>query len=55
MIAMITSRMMKMPPAMATLSRLRRIQAICPSERPWMALPRSPPSVASGVHLPRRR
>ena len=28
-----------MPPAIATLSRRSRIQAICPSDRPSMALP----------------
>ena len=36
-IAIRISRMTTMPPAMATLSRLSRVQAIWPSERPSMA------------------
>src|SRR5215831_9803404 len=40
---------MTMPPAMATLSRRSRIQAIWPSDRPSIALAPAPSSTDSGA------
>ena len=41
-----------MPPAMATLSWRNRSQAICPRERPSMALPDTASAVGSGSGPP---
>ena len=52
---MIPTRMRKSttaPPAMATLSRRSRIQAIWPSDRPSMASPLTPASTFSGATSP---
>ena len=43
-----TRSAMKTPPAMATLSRRSRRQAIWPSERPWMTGAPGAVAVASG-------
>src|SRR5262252_6372701 len=49
MMATRIKKMMKMPPAIATLSRFRRIHAIRPSDRPSIASPLTPSRIASGA------